>query len=895
MPAMSKTLGLGPTNSPKTLFEIPSSTTPMMAQYWQLKNAHPDCVLFFRMGDFYELFFDDAVKAAPILDVALTRRGQHEGEDVPMCGVPVHAYESYLSRLIKAGLRVAVAEQMEDPAAAKKRGGKTLVERQVIRIMTPGTLTEDAFLEATRSNYLAVLAESAGQLALSWADLSAGQPFVQDVTHDELSATLSRLQPAELVVADTMLAREDMKGALAPYKNILSSLPGARFDRDNAKAVALSYYNVASLDAFGSFTSASATALGAFIDYMRLTQKQDRLNLLPPQATKLDGLLAIDPATRRNLELHEALAGGRKGSLLASIDRTVTGAGARLLADDLAAPLTDLNEIEKRQNRVAFFVNEPALREKIRAALKASPDMPRALTRISLKRGSPRDLQIVRLALEAATAIKFVLNSHGGQADADIKNLAAQLGEHSALIELLAKALKTELPLLARDGGFIAPGYHAALDAYQSLSSDSKRHIATLQGQYSHDTKITTLKIRHNYVIGYHVDVTAAQAEKLMVPPFNATFHHRQTLSGSVRFSTAALAELEGKMAESASRALALELQIFDDLCVHIMQRFDGLRACANALAVLDVSAALADLAHTQKWCRPKIDNSLAFHIEKGRHPVVEEALHKEAQHFTVNDCDLSPEKRLWLVTGPNMAGKSTFLRQNALMVVLAQMGSFVPAAAAHIGIVDRLFSRVGAADDLARGRSTFMVEMIETAAILNQAGARALVILDEIGRGTATFDGLSIAWGSLEYLYHQNKCRGLFATHYHELTALSDHLPHLHCATAKVREWQGEIIFLHEVGQGVAAGSYGLHVARLAGLPAPVLARAATLLYEFEKNRSGNKAAIAPVAAEHFAAPTALPHPTLLEKTLAAIDPDALSPKDALEVMYRLKGMIKG
>jgi DNA mismatch repair protein MutS len=890
MPAMAKTAST--LSLPLDLPAAESAAmTPMMQQYWELKKANPDCLLFFRMGDFYELFFEDAVTAAPVLDVALTRRGKEAGEDVPMAGIPVHAYEAYIPKLIKAGFRVAIAEQMEDPASARKRakeegrGSKALVDRQVIRILTPGTLTEDGFLDARANSFLAALVEQGGRYALCWCDLSAGIPFLDEARAEELPALLARINPAELVVSDRVVGRADMTEMFAPYREALTALPASRFDAGNAEKIAHAHYKVASLDAFGGFSRGETAALGVLIDYIALTQKQPLQLMQAPRKMAAHAIMAIDAATRRNLELTVTLTGERKGSLLATIDATCTHAGARLLAEMLAAPLCDVAAINQRLARVAFFVKEAALRRHLRETLKSCPDLPRALTRLSLQRGGPRDLAILRQSLETSAAIGRALDQQPLQDD--LLELRRQLGEHTGLCEKLARALKPELPMLAREGGFIAPNYSAALDELVLLRDDSKRLIAGLQAKYAQEAKIPTLKIKYNQVMGYHIEVTPGQADKLLQPPYNATFIHRQSLVSAVRFTTTDLAELERKVSEAATRALALEQQLFEELAGEALARFEDIRACSEAMAAFDVAASLAEIAVTRSWVEPRVDDSLAFAIEGGRHPVVEAALGQLGESFIPNDCDLSPQTRLWLMTGPNMAGKSTFLRQNALLAVLAQMGSFVPAKTAHIGIVDKLFSRVGAADDLARGRSTFMVEMIETAAILNQSGEKALVILDEIGRGTATFDGLSIAWGALEFLYHHNKCRGLFATHYHELTALAEQLPALISAHARVKEWEGKIIFLHEVARGAADHSYGIHVAELAGLPASVIQRARMVLVELEARQQG-KIAIAPVTAESFT--LSRRQESAVEKALAAIDPDALSPKEALEALYRLK-----
>lgn len=888
------------TNIQTSFFAEPNETsaltpalTPMMQQYWDLKNAHPECLLFFRMGDFYELFHDDAVKAAPVLDIALTKRGKDQGDDIAMCGVPVHAYEAYLPKLIRAGFRVAIAEQMEDPEAARARaktqkGGKALVTRQIIRIITPGTLTEDSFLDSARANYLAVLSESMGEFSLAWCDLAQGVPYVQSMGWADVPTVLSRLNPAELVLSQKMMSSEDKREFLDAQKDIITYAAPARFDSESARRAALRQYSVTSLDSFGNFSKNETTALGVLLDYIALTQKQQVSLLQPPRMANIAGVVGIDAATRRNLELTQSLDGGRKGSLLATIDRTQTNAGARLLAEQLSSPLTDIAAINARLSRIECFVQHDDWRGALRTMLKACPDLPRALTRLSLGRGSPRDLAIVRAALESATKLRFFLNQHTHELNDDLKKLSVELGEHSSLIDVLTRALRSELPFLARDGGFIAAGYNAQLDELVSLRDDAKKLIAGLQNKYVQQTKIQTLKIRHNNVIGYHVEITPSQADKMLQPPLNHDFIHRQTLSSAVRFTTNELAELERKTSEAGDKALQIELQLFDELVQKVLAKFDGLRSVADAMAQLDVATALAELAYEHNWCKPVMDDSDAFEIKGGRHPVVEASLKSLSKNFIANDCDLSARSRLWLVTGPNMAGKSTFLRQNALLVVLAQMGSYVPATSAHIGIVDKLFSRVGAADDLARGRSTFMVEMIETAAILHQATAKSLVILDEIGRGTATFDGLSIAWGSLEYLYHHNQCRGLFATHYHELTVLKDQLPNLRCATAKVKEWENEIIFLHEVGEGIAECSYGIHVAQLAGLPAAVIARAGAILQQLEQGQNKNTV-ITSAKPQDFTS-RVLRDKSAVDKAIDALNPDDYSPKEALEKLYALK-----
>ncbi len=863
-----------------------------MAQYLALKAQYPDCLLFFRLGDFYELFFEDAVKASKALDIALTRRGQHQGQDIPMCGVPAHSHENYLARLIRQGFRVALSEQTEDPAEAKKRGGKSIVARDVVRIVTPGTVTEDSLLDARAANYLASLVAAGDDLALAWIDLASGQPYAEAVSAAELGGVLARLDAAEILVADKLLERTDLFEVFAGIRDRLTVQPASRFDSDNARRRLQSLYKVSELSSFGDFNRAEIMALGALLDYAELTQKSDLAHIARPKKMSAAEAVAIDPSTRRNLELTRTLAGEKQGSLLDVIDRTMTGAGARLLAGRLVAPLTEIAAIEKRLDAVGFMAGAAALRKNLRDQLRQTPDLERALARLVLNRGGPRDLAAIRDALVAAEAMRSALLAVGGLPE-DVREQTQGLGQNSSLIDRLQRALAADLPMLARDGNFIARGYAPHLDELVMLRDDSRRLIAGLQEHYAAAGGVTGLKIRHNNVIGYYIEVTPLHADKLLAK--KDIFIHRQSLASAVRFTTVELGELERKITEAADKALAVELQIFADLVGEVVQRLDDLRRTAVAIASIDVAAALGELAVEQNYTRPVVDASLAFTIKGGRHPVVEQALGK-ASAFIANDCDLAPQQRLWLLTGPNMAGKSTFLRQNALIAVLAQAGSFVPAASAHIGVIDRLFSRVGASDDLARGHSTFMVEMVETAAILNQAGERALVILDEIGRGTATYDGLSIAWATVEHLHEANRCRALFATHYHELTSLAANLAHLKCATMKIREWKKEVIFLHEVVEGVADRSYGIHVAQMAGLPPAVIQRAEHVLKTLEtekasvgKMSSREKVAALPLFSMVQQEPPMNPE---LKSMLASLKPDDMSPKEALEVLYKIKGL---
>jgi DNA mismatch repair protein MutS len=867
----------------------------MIAQYQACKAEHPDCLLFFRMGDFYELFFEDAKRAAPALDIALTRRGRHQGDDIPMCGVPVHSAESYLERLIRQGFKVAICEQTEDPALARRRGAKSLVERAVIRVVTPGTLTEDSLLEARRHNFLAALGRSQQNLALAWLDISTGDFLTGPVEGGTLAAELARISPRELLLPEALLETEALRPAWRELGERLTALPDREFDSLAGERRLKASFGVAALDGFGAFSRAELGASGALLGYLEVTQKGRLPRLAPPRRVTPGTHLLIDAATRRNLELLSNLSGARQGSLLAAIDRTVTGAGGRLLAARLAAPLARAEPIRRRLDAVQALVDDPALRGDLRQALKGCPDLERALSRLSLGRGGPRDLLAIRIGLAAAGRIRERLASSASPLAASGQAIAGQ----GDLVARLEAALAPDPPFLARDGGFIAASFHVELDRLRTLRDQARRHIAALEARIQRETGIGSLKIRHNNLLGYYIEVTATHLAK--VP---AHFVQRQSMANATRYSIAELAELESQIASAAERALTLELELFEELCQAVLAEAEAIAKTAQAIARLDVAAGLAELASEQRHVRPEVDESQAFTVRAGRHPVVEQALAAEARPFIANDADLSGSSRLWLLTGPNMAGKSTFLRQNALIAVLAQIGAFVPAEHARIGVVDRLFSRVGAADDLARGRSTFMVEMVETAAILNQATDKSLVILDEIGRGTATFDGLSIAWAVVEHLHEVNGCRGLFATHFHELTALAAKLERLVCRTMRVKEWQGDVVFLHEVADGAADRSYGVHVARLAGLPAPVLARAEEVLHHLEQGEAKGAPARLAEDLPLFAAAAARPRsegrtepaavePAELETALRAVNPDELTPRDALELVYRLRRLL--
>ena len=925
---------------------VAAGVTPSMAQFLEIKTANPDCILWYRMGDFYELFFEDAVIAAEVLGIVLTKRGKHLGQDIPMCGVPVHRADEYLQRLIRRGYRVAVCEQLEDPAEARKRGSKAVVKRDVVRLVTPGTLTEDSLLDAKARNFLTSMfpvpaptstPAGARRLALASIDISTGEFEVGEIALADLSGEMARLAPGEVLLPDASFGDSAIMVPAKAATPATTPVPAATFDSMAGERFLKERLGVTELGGFGTFGRGELAAVGALLRYIDITQIGAKPAIRAPRRTGPSDILLIDASSRASLELTRSSSGARDGSLLAAIDRTVTGAGARELAARVASPSCNLKIIAQRLDAVAFLIERATLRDDIRGALRSTPDIARAVSRIVLGRGSPKDLGVVRDGLTSARKVRtLLLNAADGMGLAgDLSRIVERL---DASGDELPKALQTSLVdepgHQKRDGGFVRAGLRGDLDEALQLRDDSRRVMAALEARYIEATGVKSLKVRHNNILGFYIEVTVLNAKPLQAPPHDATFRHRQSMANAMRFTTTELEEAEGRIASAAETALAIELEVFARLEADVRKAERALGDVAGALADIDCLAALAELAEVEGYVRPELGADTGFEIRGGRHPVVEQALKaNKAGPFVENDCvlgrpeplpevtgtvnpppgfDEAAEGRVWLVTGPNMAGKSTFLRQNALIVVLAQMGSFVPARVARIGVVDRLFSRVGASDDLARGRSTFMVEMVETAGILNQATDRSLVILDEIGRGTATFDGLSIAWATVEHLHEVNRCRSLFATHYHELTTLAGRLPEVANATIEVKEWNDEIVFLHKVKSGAADRSYGIQVAKLAGLPRAVIDRAAEVLAVLEKGDARERGkgkggrSTGPSAAGAgslddlplFAAtrPTSFVvskgQSSEVETALAAINPDELTPRSALEALYRLKAL---
>jgi DNA mismatch repair protein MutS len=877
-----------------------------MAQFFDAKARQPDALVFFRMGDFYELFFEDAVRASAAIGIALSHRGTHNGQPIPMAGVPAHAHEAYLAKLIRAGFKVAVCEQMEDPAEARKRGSKAVVRRDLVRVVTPGTLTEDGLLDARGANRLAAVAVRAGQAAVAGVELSTGEVDVVLTAVSGLASTLAALQPSEILVPDRLFADAAVGAALRAAGGVIQPMASALAEPAASEARLKRLYGVDTLDGFGALAGAEVAALGLIAAHLETTQAGRVPALRPPRRAGEADVMAIDPATRTSLEIERSLSGSRDGSLLAAIDRTVTAPGARLLAARLARPLLSPEAIDARLDAIAWLVQRRQLRRRLRDALKGAGDMARALSRLALGRGGPRDLGVLRDALAAGDAIATLFTGEPEPLDPPPAEIAGALeagtpGRQAPLAAFrtaLEVGLGPDLPGQTRDGGFVAADVSPELDQARALRDDSRKVIAALESRLAADSGVP-LKIRHNAVLGYFVETSATRADPLFQPPLSATFIHRQTLASQVRFTTVELAELDARIAQAGERALAIELSVFEAWREQARAIASLILAAAEAHARLDVAAALAEWAEDEGAVRPLIDRSLAFEAEGARHPVVEAAVKRAGEPFTPIDCRLdgagwNGAARLSIVTGPNMAGKSTFLRQNALLAILAQAGAFVPARALRLGVVDRLFSRVGAGDDLARGRSTFMNEMVETAAILTQATPRSFVILDEIGRGTATYDGLAIAWACAEALHDVNRCRALFATHYHELASLEERLAHVSNLSLKAKEWNGELVFLHEAGPGPADRSYGVQVAKLAGVPAAVVARAREVLDRLETQQHAQSGLDElPLFASAAAAAFQPPAPSAVEEALRTLEPDGMSPREAMDALYRLKGLL--
>lgn len=857
---------------------INPNLTPMMKQYLDIKSQYPEFIVFYRMGDFYEMFFEDAVKAAPALGIALTKRGQHQGEDIPMCGVPFHSSDTYISKLIEKDFKVVICEQMETPEEAKKRGYKAVVRRDVVRIITPGTLTEDNLLINENSNFLMAISSYKEEIAIAWADISTGEFYISFSSILTLGNDLARINPKEILISDKLYQQEEINNALSDYRRLVTIQANSLFELSKAENKIKTYYQIFSSDSLGKFSPSELISCGAILEYIELTQKTSESKISYPKQLNQNLFMVIDAATRRNLELTQSTNGEKRGSLLNLINLTRTSSGSRLLSQYVSAPLIDVDAINKRLDLVEFFVLNIEFTKIIHQLLALFGDVERSLARFSFNRGGPRDLQVIKESLSASNQLLSLFNDFTGNMLEELMILLSNLTNFENLMMELDISLSDNLPALARDGGFIKEGYNPRLDKLYQLKKDSKTSIEELKIKYAKITGINNLKISYNNILGYFIDVTPLNSGKMN----EDLFIHRQTLANSVRYTTIELRDLDKELTNLEDNILKLELELYNHLVITILEKADQLTLFANAIAKIDVAVALAMLAEENNYTRPKINNSSEFNITEGRHPVIESILKKHRQEFISNDCKMDPSNNLWLITGPNMAGKSTFLRQNALIVIMAQIGSFVPAKLAFFGVVDKIFSRVGAADDLARGRSTFMVEMVETANILNNATSNSLIILDEIGRGTSTYDGVSIASACLEYIHEIICARALFATHYHELTALKHQLSKLQCYTMQIKEWQDKIIFMHKIISGSADKSYGIHVASIAGLPKEVIKRAGYILKNLEANHNNA------MDIDLKTAPLETEHPLL--NYIKDLQLDDLSPREAQEILYQIK-----
>ena len=844
----------------------PATHTPMMQQYLAIKSEHPHALLFYRMGDFYELFYDDAEAASELLDITLTSRGKSAGEAIPMAGVPYHAAEGYLARLVKAGRSVAIAEQIGDPATSKGP-----VEREVVRIVTPGTLTDESLLEARQDALILAIAVNKTGYGLAWLDVSSGRFLVSEVAGDvALEAEVARLAPAEILVPESShLADESWHGALRRQ-------PDWRFDETGAREDLQRQFQTQDLDGFGcGRLTVAIAAAGAVLNYVKDTQRRDLPHIRAIHLESQSGAVILDAATRRNLEIDLTLSGGEEHTLCEVYDSTVTAMGARHLRRWLHRPINDRGDIERRLDAVEYMVQEYRF-ESLREALKDIADLERILSRVALGSARPRDLSRLGSSLAQIPLIRSRLPAESNL----LKELATALPDYVTLTELLERAIIENPPVLIRDGGVIAAGYDGELDELRSISDNAGAYLLELEQRERDATGLSTLKVGYNRVHGYYIEISRTQSGQ--APD---TYQRRQTLKNVERFITPELKSFEDKALSSKSRALAREKHLYEALVAEVAESLAPLQTTATALCDLDVLACFAERATVLDLCRPRFTDHSLLQIEGGRHPVVEAA---RDVPFIANDTHLDHNRRMLLITGPNMGGKSTYMRQNALIALLAHVGAFVPAQAVSLSCLDRIFTRIGSSDDLASGRSTFMVEMTETANILHNATERSLVLMDEVGRGTSTFDGLSIAWATALALANQVQALTFFATHYFELTAL----PEQHTAMANVHldatEHEDHVVFLYQIQEGPANRSFGLQVAKLAGVPKEVLESAQDKLHELE---SGITAGPPPVQAELFlAAPPASAPPSPTLEALRSLDPDNLSAKAALDSIYQLK-----
>ena len=864
-----------------------NKTTPMMEQYLTIKNKHKDALLFYRMGDFYELFFEDAIAASKALDITLTKRGKTNGMDIPMCGVPFHSADNYLPKLIKKGFNVAVCEQTETIEEAKSNLKKGPLKREVVRIISPGTLTEDNLLDRNANNFLGAISDVNGSISISWVDVSTGCFKSRNLQKENnlkqlLTNLLLRMNFSEILVSDAM----ELNIISEEWHSIIKKQSSSLFHYSSCLQQICSYFSIISLEGIGKFSDGEVIAAGVLLSYLKLTQcgKLPILSMIKNESE--NNFLEIDYFTQKSLEILSNLSGETNGSLIISLDETKTAGGARLLKQRITEPFYKVVEIEKRYNLINWFLNNDIDIFKLQNNLENTPDIERSLSRISLLRGSPKDLSILcngLLNVKEIYEIIILFKDRLNQSPL-LNNILNQISVDYSLFEDIKNSLKKDLPLSTKEGGFIRDGYDENLDKLRNFRNNELEEITKLQNKYSDLTNVNSLKIKYNRMLGYHIEVRAVHDKSLRDKDI---FIHRQTTAQTSRFTTIELNEAENQLINSYEKSISIEMDIFKNFTNEIINEGKKILDIASAISELDIGIMVVKQSKDRGYVCPKILENKTLEIIEGRHPVVETQMKLSENSFISNDCILNKDDFLWLITGPNMAGKSTYLRQNALIVIMAQAGLFVPAKEANIGVCDKIFSRVGASDDLAKGQSTFMIEMIETSLILNTASEKSLVILDEIGRGTATFDGLAIAWSVLDYLHNNIKPRTLFATHYHELTSLKEDLNHLSCHKMSIKEWNNSIIFMHKIIEGEADKSYGIHVAQLAGLPFEVIKKATQLLSKLENNKDNSYLKKSDNLDDNY---SNINENQIFFKEFDNINVDDISPREALDILYKLK-----
>ena len=864
-----------------------NKTTPMMEQYLTIKNKHKDALLFYRMGDFYELFFEDAIAASKALDITLTKRGKTNGMDIPMCGVPFHSADNYLPKLIKKGFNVAVCEQTETIEEAKSNLKKGPLKREVVRIISPGTLTEDNLLDRNANNFLGAISDVNGSISISWVDVSTGCFKSRNLQKENnqkqlLTNLLLRMNFSEILVSDAM----ELNIISEEWHSIIKKQSSSLFHYSSCLQQICSYFSIMSLEGIGKFSDGEVIAAGVLLSYLKLTQCGKLPILSMIQNESENNFLEIDYFTQKSLEILSNLSGETNGSLITSLDETKTAGGARLLKQRITEPFYKVVEIEKRYNLINWFLNNDIDIFKLQNNLENIPDIERSLSRISLLRGSPKDLSILCNSLLNVKQIYEIIISFKDRLNQAplLNNILNQISVDYSLFENIKNSLKKDLPLSTKEGGFIRDGYDENLDKLRNFRNNELEEITKLQNKYSDLTNVNSLKIKYNRMLGYHIEVRAVHDKSLRDKDI---FIHRQTTAQTSRFTTIELNEAENQLINSYDKSISIEMDIFKNFTNQIINEGKKILDIASAISELDIGIMVVKQSKDRDYVCPKILENKTLEIIEGRHPVVETQMKLSENSFISNDCILNKDDFLWLITGPNMAGKSTYLRQNALIVIMAQAGLFVPAKEANIGVFDKIFSRVGASDDLAKGQSTFMIEMIETSLILNTASEKSLVILDEIGRGTATFDGLAIAWSVLDYLHNKIKPRTLFATHYHELTSLKEDLNHLSCHKMSIKEWNNSIIFMHKIIEGEADKSYGIHVAQLAGLPFEVIKKATQLLSKLENNKDNSYLKKSDNLDDNY---SNINESQSFFKEFDNINVDDISPREALDILYKLK-----